>query len=335
MSMSIRVITLVAVVLGLAANATAQSNGKETRYVGMCDASTAVGIGKDHFVVGDDEQSALYIYRIANPKHVAKVDLEGYLGVKKVDGNPEETDIEGSARIGNRIYWITSHGADGKGDPQPDRRQFFATTVVDGGSIPTVRPLKTKPYTKLLDKVIADKRFEKVLGDASKLAPESADGLGVEGLAPTPDGKGLLIGLRNPRPGGKALILPLVNPAQVVESDADPTFRDLIPLDLGTRGIRSLEWTGKDYLIVAGPHDDNKDLGFRLYRWDGDPNNSRPKLVEKQVFVGINPEAIFKVRTGGRYYVLSDDGDIPVDDKKCKSKKLPLEKKGFRGAFLE
>lgn len=331
--MLIRSITLVALLLGLASNASAQSNGAVTRYIGMCDASAAVEIGKGHFVVADDEQTALYVYRVGDPKHVARIDLEDYLGVKMPGKKPEETDIEGAARIGNRIYWIASHGASSKGKPRPARRQFFATTVTDSSVPPTVEPLKTKPYTKLLENAIADPRFTETFEAASKLAPEDDNGLGIEGLAATSDGK-LLIGLRNPRPGKLALVLPLMNPAEVLDSGKDPIFGDLIRLDLRDRGIRSLEWTGSDYLIVAGPHNDNRALGFGLYRWDG-KENDQPRLLDQKLFPDINPEALFKLTEGNRYYLLSDDGDSMVGGKTCKGDEVPMKDKGFRGVYLE
>lgn len=322
-----------AVLLAFAA-ATAQA--ETTRYVGMCDASAAVGLGSDHFVVGDDEKHSLYVYRVGEPAAVGKVDLGTYLGAITSAGEAEEIDIEGAARIGDRIYWIASHGSNGKGQPQPARRRFFATTAVEHVSVPTVRPLGTPSYARLLDKALADPRIAPLLERASRLDPESEEGLSIEGLAATPGGE-LMIGLRNPRPQGQALVLPLRNPAAVLDNGADPLFGDVIRLDLGKRGIRSLEWSGTEYLIVGGPHGDrSKDpnaLSFELFRWSGP--GMQPVLVPQRKFADLHPEALFKINGNGRWYVLSDDGDIPVGDRKCKSKKVPDEKKGFRGAYLD
>lgn len=308
-----------------------------TRYVEVCDASTAVGLGRDHFVVGDDEEHTLFIYRSGEPVPVGKVNLGAYLGVVPDRAEIGEIDIEGAARIGDRIYWIASHGANGKGEPQPTRRRFFATTVIENTPVPTVQPLKTQPYTELLEKALSDPRFASVLARASTLDPESDDGFSIEGLAATPNGE-LLIGFRNPRPQGKALVLPLRNPAAVLDEGADPVYGDLIHLDLGNRGIRSLEWGGTEYLIVGGPHDDRRKnrtaLSFALYTWGGP--GTQPMLIPKGKFSDtVNPEAVFRMNGTGRWYVLSDDGDVAVGDKKCKSKKVPAAQKSFRGMYLD
>ena len=323
---------LIAAVLSCAA---AAIQAQTTRYIGTCDASAAIGIGRDHFVVGDDEQHTLFVYRAGKPAAAAKVDLGRYLGAFDSHGEAGEIDIEGAARIGDRIYWISSHGANGKGQPQPTRRRFFATTIVSTASVPTVQALKTPPYTQLLEKALANPKLAPLFEDAAKRSPESEQGLSIEGLAATPDGQ-LLIGFRNPRPEGKALVLPLRNPAAVLDTGADPDFGELMHLDLGQRGIRSLEWGGDNYQIVGGPHGDRRNdpkaLSFERYKWDGP--GTQPTRVSQNKFGNINPEVIFRMNGTGRWYVLSDDGDFPVGNQTCKDLK-EAKKKGFRGMFLK
>ena len=53
------------------------------------------------------------------------------------------------------------------------------------------------------------------LGNEAKNAPESENGLNIEGLTKTPQGN-LLIGFRNPIPEGRALLIPLNNPQECV-----------------------------------------------------------------------------------------------------------------------
>jgi len=317
----------VSVLLGtmcLAASALAQV----TLYQGMCDASGAVGLGQDYFVVGDDEQSTLRVFRIGEPKSVGQLELAKYLGVERPGKKPKETDIEGAARIGDRVYWITSHGRDGKANKEPNRHRFFATAVVEGTTPPALRELGTPPYESLLEKALKDARLVD-LKTAEPFAPESEKGLSIEGLAATPEGR-LLIGFRNPRPNGAALVLPLENPAAVVDKGADPKFGDLIRLDLGKRGIRSLEWVGDGYLIIGGPHDD-KSASFELFTWAG-PGH-QPKKRDQVAFADLGPEAIFKVDGGKGTYILSDDGGTPVDGGDCK--KAASEKQAFRGTWLK
>jgi len=181
-----------------------------TIYRGMCDASAAVALDKDHFVVADDELNVMRIYRRGQPESVAQVDLSSFLGTKP----DKESDIEGAARIGNMIFWISSHGTNKDGKIQDRRRRLFATEVVPG-AVPTVQAVG-KPYSKLVDDLAADPGFAKYgLGEAATKPPKTKGALNIEGLAATADGK-LLVGFRNPIQGNKALVAPIENPDEVV-----------------------------------------------------------------------------------------------------------------------
>ena len=111
--------------VGLAAPASAQ---QITTFNGPCDASAAVALDATHFIVGDDEHNILHVYRQGQPAPVASLNLANFLGTAA----DEESDIEGAAAIGSRIYWITSHGSNSKGKARPARQRFFATEVVPG-----------------------------------------------------------------------------------------------------------------------------------------------------------------------------------------------------------
>lgn len=100
------------------------------------------------------------------------------------------------SRIDDRIYWIASHDSNGKGQPQPARRRFFATTAVENTPVLTARPLVTQSYAHLLEKALADPRPAPSFQHASKLDLESEAGLSIEGLAAAPNGE-LMSSLRN------------------------------------------------------------------------------------------------------------------------------------------
>ena len=71
------------------------------------------------FVVANDEDNVLRIYRegrTAAP--VSALDLSEFL---KSDPKHPEADIEAAARIGNRIYWIASHGTNSEGELRSGR----------------------------------------------------------------------------------------------------------------------------------------------------------------------------------------------------------------------
>ena len=89
----------------------------------------------------------------------------------------------------------------------------------------------------------------------------------------------MLIAFRNPTPDGKALLIPLKNPKQVVDGKVAKLGKP-ISLSLGGLGIRSIEYVeakGK-YLIVAGPHGDEGD--FQLFNGQGLPLKRRNRSRE-------------------------------------------------------
>lgn len=287
----------------------------EATFRGMCDASAAVAIFPDVFVAASDEGAALRVYRQGRELPLLEFDLTNFL---KLEADDPEADIEGAAWLGDRIYWIGSHSRNSKGEKCPDRRRLFATkTKSVGGDI----HLETvgEPYRHLLRDMKNDPNLARFdLDAAAELPAEAPNGLNIEGLAATPEGN-LLIGFRNPIPDKKALLIPLKNPHKVLDG-ADAKLGDPILLDLGGRGIRSLEYwpDQRTYLIVAGPFDDHG--SFRLYQWSGNPDDV-PKAVDGLQFGELHPEALFvRDNTAREIQILSDDGDrrIEPSDKRCK-----------------
>jgi hypothetical protein len=266
-------------------------------YRGMCDASAAAALGPEHFVVANDERNVLKVYRRGQAEPVELVDLSGFLGTKP----HKESDLEGAAAIAERIYWISSHGRNKKGEVQERRHRFFATEPgKDGRRLAPVG----RPYTRLLEDMIDAEHLAKYpLVQASSLTPEAPGAFNIEGLAATPDGT-LLIGLRNPAPRGMALVIPLLNPAEVVEGSR-AKFGEAFELDLGGMAIRSMELVGLAYMIVAGPPADHGE--FALYRWSGEREEQPVQLLHAP-FDGVRPEALFAVPGTRMVQVLSDDG---------------------------
>jgi hypothetical protein len=96
-------------------------------YRGPCDASAAVALDTEHFVVAGDEDNILRVYRHGRPEPVGEAPLAAFLGTAD-----KESDLEAAAAIGQRIYWIASHGRNSKGKLRPDRQRFFATDIDPG-----------------------------------------------------------------------------------------------------------------------------------------------------------------------------------------------------------
>jgi len=306
---------------GLAGPVSAATGGTVFAYRGACDASAAVALDSRHFVVGNDENDVLATYRRDQSTVVASLDLAQFLGTRK----KEESDIEGAAAIGSRVYWISSHSRNSRGVLQPSRHRVFATDVREGAA-PSVAPVGT-PYRDLLRDLVEPPALAGwQLAEAAKLAAEAPGGLNIEGLAATPDGR-LLVGFRNPLREGRALVVPIDNPAEVINGTR-ARLGTPVALDLGGRGVRSIELVGSGYYIVAGPVADSGT--FALYRWSGAATDAPvPVAVE---LGSLRPEALFAVPAMDELVLLSDDGGTMVDGKECKSLKMP--KQSFRALTI-
>ena len=295
------------------------------KFCGVCDASAIVALDDDLFVVGDDEDSVLRIFsRSKGGAALYRFNLDSFLGFTRDD----EADLEGATRLGDNLFWITSHGNNRKGKEQESRQRFFAMRFHTNAAL-RLEPVG-KPYTHLLDDLLADSRMARFnLHAALSLPPKTPGALNIEGLAATPEGH-LLIGFRNPVPQGRALIVPLLNPNDLL-AGTRARFGEPQLIDLGGYGIRSIERWRDSYLIIAGSVDGKGKS--RFYEWHG--GSSQPRLVQEIDFAGINPEALSVIETHGRteLLVVSDDGTRKVNGIECKKLKDPMQKT-FRAATL-
>jgi DUF971 family protein len=297
------------------------------RYLRACDASAATRIpGTTCFVTASDEDYLLRIYDETRPgPPLSELDVSEFL---EPVNKKKEADVEGAARIDDRIYWIGSHGRDKDGVEQESRHRFFATAMTAVAGRSDLRPTG-KPYKQLLtDLANAPDLAEFGLVAAAAVAPEAPGGLNIEGLASTSEGH-LLIGFRNPIPQGRALLVRLQNPAAVVDGTGPARVSKGALLDLGGRGVRAIEATTDGrYFILAGSFDDTKD--FALFLWDG--VSGTPTLaLDGSVLNALNPEELtMSVDADGALAVqlFSDDGDALVGEKKCK--KADADARSFR-----
>jgi len=317
-------------------------------------------------VAADDENNILRIY---NKNHtsgpVSILDLTSFLAA---DPAYPEADIEGATMVGDRIYWISSHGRNKDGKMRQSRYRFFATSVKKEKETITLTPVgipcRTLIYDMIGSNMTRHLRLDKVTKfDVKKIKKEelkkfapTKDGLNIEGLCATPDGNTLYIGLRNPQFSDwatlkkRAIIVPLHNPRQVIENGKPPIFGTPILLDLNGLGIRSMEYSHfhKSYLIIAGPKGEKS--GFALYQWSGE-KEEKPVLLKKiPKNNNFTAEALIVFENSGKLLVLSDDGTINIDISdssqclkgkmsgkgKCPNKFLSDQsKKYFRGMWLD
>jgi hypothetical protein len=378
MKLSIKVKTNIALFL-LIYNVAFSASVKETAekvlvYRGTSDASAAVAVnenGPGHsanmFVVADDENNVLRVYRTDQPGlPIFSYELTSFLDIK-----PEhpEADIEGATRVADRVYWITSHGRNKDGKPRSNRYRFFATDVkVKDGNI-SIRsvgiPCKSLVHsllkTRSMNHLELDKATRFDIGNLSKkerekLAPKE-HGLNIEALCASADGKTLYIGFRNPQihdkksRATKALVVPLENADDVIEKSVAPIFGEPMLWSLDDLGIRSMEYSNfhQAYFIIAGPHDEEP--GCVLYRWSGKKDES-PRFMRDlhTMHKDLTPEALVSFKNSDKLLLLSDDGSLHIkvsnanecldgrlnDDGTCPNKFLiDPNKKTFRAIWLE
>jgi hypothetical protein len=299
---------------------------RPTLYSGEGDASGAVAVTSNLFVVADDEDNILRLFRSdEGGPPLKEFDCNAFLEVR---GKSPEADLEAGARIGDRAFWIGSHGRNKNGKERPNRCRLFATDISVAGGEVTLTPVG-KPYKSLLDDLVRDSRFEQFhLAEAARLMPKEAGALNIEGLSATPEGH-LLIGFRNPIPGGKALLVPLVNPNEVIQGNA-ARFDPALQLDLGGLGIRDIAYFQGTYIISAGPYHGGGP--FRFYRWSG--AGTQPELIRVDDLGDYHPEVVIIYPDKGlrEIQILSDDGKREVDD--VSNRDLPMRQRTFRSFWI-
>ena len=298
-----------------------------------CDGSAAAWLGNDRIAVADDEDGTLWLYGIGGGEPERR-DLPGLAG--------DEPDFEGAARIGEKIYWIGSHGRNAKGKVQPSRQVVVATDL-DGTIVGT-------PFKDLLPFLPGADPSGKLgladsigMGETSRARAAEAGGLNIEGLVAKPDGSAW-IGLRNPRSDdGEAVLIPLDGLASVGTAAPKISPGKAAKILIDELGVRDLAWSEdlRAFLIIGGTSSAGDD--FRLYRWAGD--GSPPQAIMR--VEGIGPEAVVPLPGGRTALLLSDDGDrrVAVAESGCESgwrdgtcackHLVDHGKKSFRGRIVE
>jgi hypothetical protein len=363
MPTAVRIIAVVSIFFAAGACSDESRSEKEIIFQGASDASAAIAVTKDLVVVADDENNVLRIYKTDGGMPVCSYDLSEFL---KVDKKHPEADIEGGTRVGNRIYWITSHGRNTDGKIRPNRYRFFAVDIEVRDSNVAISPVGSS-FTGLVEAMLnstnlrglgldkATRLGEKLSKkEREKLAPKE-DGLNIEGMCASADGRMLYIGFRNPRPvntaSGRicALVVTLENAAGVVEKSSRPVFGKPLLWDLGGLGIRSMEYSPlhKTYFVIAGSSDET--ARFALYRWSGDANDP-PQLLKDLHLGNFSPEAIVPFTSSSKLLLISDDGSLPIkigSSAECLAKNLNADgtcpnkflrdpdRKTFRGIWFD
>jgi hypothetical protein len=293
---------------------------------GLSDLSATVILPSGHLLAGDDETNQLRVYAPAGGGALTTVELNDFLGI--IPEKKDELDLEAAAQVGSRVYWITSHGRNKDGKERPDRYRFFATEVSAApGSAPVVRPVGTPcktfvqqllktPFAKPMGLDKATRLGEKLdKKERKRLAPKE-DGLNIEGMAASADGKTLYVGLRNPLPVDtdgrpKALVVTVLNAPDVINSGKAIQFGEPLLWDLDGLGIRSMEYAPAHHslMIVAGSTGAKAKKPFELFRWSGVPGEAPVRMpIAEKLPKKFTPESIAPSLSDSRVLLLSDDG---------------------------
>lgn len=304
-------------------------------YKQSCDGSFGVALDGAYFLNGNDENQGLRVYpRGADANAARTFDVSASIGLSSSD----EADLEDAARIGDRIYVVSSHGRDKSGKLERMRYRFFAVDVA--GTAPNVS-LTTVGYTsKLLDAMVKSANWltpnasviatlDTAAGlskttDAD-LAPK-VNGANIEGLAWLPTAsrpKQLVIGFRNPLQGSDAILVTLLN-ADAVLGGAVAQFGEAILLDLGGLRVRGMAWSPVHaaMLILGGPKDGTAGP-YRLYKWSGVADQA-PVLVQNITSFPSDsgPESIVVYPDTHDVQIVFDQGEHRISGTICKDKSL-------------
>jgi hypothetical protein len=124
---------------------------EEVKYVGMCDASAAVAIDANRFVVADDENNILKIYnRKLTTEKPETIELSKVFPNEIQDDEDKEIDLEGATILGDKIFWLGSHSTNKKAKSRPARHRLFAVQIKPDANGKLITTRSGKIYTILL-----------------------------------------------------------------------------------------------------------------------------------------------------------------------------------------
>jgi len=286
-------------------------------YEGMCDASGAVALPEgsfgDRFLMVDSADSILRIYAVgaADAKAEAEIGAANGLAAR----NRDRIDVEAATWLDGEAILVGTLARDEDGG-WPDADWQFLSVAVDGDD--TVRTTSGRSDRLLAGLAALDPDIAAAIGDVSRddpaLAPDRA-GISLEGMSVAADGASLFLGFRNPVTAGRSLLVKVLNPKAVLFEDNEPLFEPPIRLDLGGRGITSMEYSpaAGAYFIVAGPLAGGG--GYDIFGWveGADPvavPGAREALASLPDFA---PDGLIVDQMGKRLQLFSDNHACETD----------------------
>ncbi len=279
------------------------AEAQTVKYRGLCEASAAAVMDDTHFIVASDDKDSVAVYQSDGK-------LKERIPVNWSDDLGKLSDIEGAVKIGRTTFWITSHSLTDSRKRKKKRFKLFATVNENGKPVEVGK--KAKDLEEVLRVILANVVPEANIGDETKST------LNIEGLAATPAGE-LLVGLRAPLSKDReALVVNLGDPFILVglpanEQQVDSAFPQVSRVQLGGRGIRSLELlplADSQFGIIAGASG-KEETSFAFFKWDGSNNVSEVDGID---FKDMQPEAMI-AWPDGLISIFGDNGDVCQDKK--------------------
>ncbi len=250
-----------------------------------------------------------------------------------VIGNEQELldDAESlTVRVGRRgepiVYVLCSLSNDPDELPLPKRRHMLRMALRDLDPARVARPVVLSAG-KVRD--LINEHFEAVGIEAYRTFHAEFSGGdkntyrwgNVEGMCFMPDGRRVLLGMRNPLLGSHALMAVVEGVDEAFDARDPSRLRlvDLFAIDLGDRGVSDLAWDPltKGYLISAGKSAGPKrsqdqafppnTLDSALFWWSGHKLD-RPILFAR--FPDMKVEAVCRLGPTRFIAVGSDEGDV-------------------------
>ncbi|MCB1734115.1 MAG: DUF3616 domain-containing protein [Gammaproteobacteria bacterium] len=249
------------------------------------------------FAVEDEKDAPFSTFRIAADGTAISAPL--------APGFPVLNDLEGlAADQAGRLYAITSHSRDSKGEAHPDREQLIRFRI-EGAQV--LEPRSATDFkAALLD---AHPIFAEAVAERDV---KGRGGLNVEALEIEPATGALMIGLRSPVLDGRAIIVSVTNPDAVFDRGEPMQIApDLISLDLGGDGLRGMafvpDWNG--YLLISGPAAKSR-VPFKLWFWQGSAGQVPQRVQTDGMADFAHAEGICPARIAGqsKIVIVSDDG---------------------------
>lgn len=225
--------------IAYAASQAAKPTASTRFYSGISNASSAQDLGNYLLVAeAEDETNALNLYPAdKSSAPIKKFDFSARLNL--TDTVNPELDLEASARLGNRIFWLASHSNNKNGKIRENRYRLFATDLSGNGADASLS--FAGYYAKLRDDLLNwDAANGNALGlsasAAKGVAPETDDGSGfnIEGLAFKPGSSTTYLAFRAPlqSPSSRnlALVVPVTNFTDLISGAVTASFGKAITL---------------------------------------------------------------------------------------------------------